>query len=555
MTLKTLPSHELIVAYLSLSSLIFHLLSLGDLDDDWYNSGGLIASCSFFLHALCNFITEVCLLSTSVLLILQQKRPDILTLLFEQVSQLDKKSLMDYATKLSISAAVSMMVRFKLPGPLESFPLCYKISMAVNLVSIVMSSLDFSSFRKLSITESDGSESDRSSISSEGPELQLTKRQRTAMELMQTETSYLRNLNTILKVYKEPLEKAVEDGTPILASEDIRQIFGEFDALHEVHTCIHNDLKELIDNWSEDCCIAEIVNKYSDKLLKVYPPYVNYFEKGKEVIFKEEKNNPLFKEFLTNCLNSPQSLKQPLEALLIRPVQRLPSVSLLINDLHKRTPENLRDYQELIASKEALKKVLSHINEDKRKTEGKMKIFDIVYEVDGCPVDMVSSNRTFISRLEVVTLSEGLYRAGERLALYLLNDKLEVAKWRNRSHGKDAPLLKHIQLLPLENITDVYDIEDNDECRNIMAVAYNAPKTYIENSTVPSPEVERLSILQIFDGKHYKQSFLKNLSKQVEEVTGKTEILKKTEPYQLANRVKKGSKLHKKMSKQKVKAG
>ena len=30
-----------------------------------------------------------------------------------------------------------------------------------------------------------------------------------------------------------------------------------------------------------------------------------------------------------------------------------------------------------------------------------------------------------------------------------------------------------IELLPLENITDVYDIEDNDECRNIMAVAYN----------------------------------------------------------------------------------
>lgn len=50
-------------------------------------------------------------------------------------------------------------------------------------------------------------------------------------------------------------------------------------------------------------------------------------------------------------------------------------------DLHKRTPDTLQDYQELIASKEALKKVLSHINEDKRKTEGKMKIFDIVYEV------------------------------------------------------------------------------------------------------------------------------------------------------------------------------
>lgn len=30
--------------------------------------------------------------------------------------------------------------------------------------------------------------------------------------------------------------------------------------------------------------------------------------------------------------------------------------------------------------------LLSHINEDKRKTEGQKQIFDVVYEVDGCPV-------------------------------------------------------------------------------------------------------------------------------------------------------------------------
>lgn len=30
----------------------------------------------------------------------------------------------------------------------------------------------------------------------------------------------------------------------------------------------------------------------------------------------------------------------------------------------------------------------SHINEDKRKTEGQKQIFDVVYEVDGCPVSV-----------------------------------------------------------------------------------------------------------------------------------------------------------------------
>lgn len=70
-------------------------------------------------------------------------------------------------------------------------------------------------------------------------------------------------------MYKEPLEKAVLEGNPILAPEDIRQVFGEIDAIHQVHHNIHDELKEIVDNWQEDCCIARIINKYSEQLLKV----------------------------------------------------------------------------------------------------------------------------------------------------------------------------------------------------------------------------------------------------------------------------------------------
>lgn len=55
---------------------------------------------------------------------------------------------------------------------------------------------------------------------------------------------------------------------------------------------------------------------------------------------------------------------------------------LLQTDLQRRTPEEYQDHTQLEQSKAALKQVLSHINEDKRKMEGKMKIFDLVYEVN-----------------------------------------------------------------------------------------------------------------------------------------------------------------------------
>lgn len=71
------------------------------------------------------------------------------------------------------------------------------------------------------------------------------------------------------KVYKIPLEKAVQDGSPILATEDIRSIFGGIEDILKVHMQIHQDLSEVIQEWEEDCCIANIITKYQSQLTKV----------------------------------------------------------------------------------------------------------------------------------------------------------------------------------------------------------------------------------------------------------------------------------------------
>ena len=61
-----------------------------------------------------------------------------------------------------------MCTRFILPNTMEAFPLTYKISLAINLITIVTSSVDFSqSFSKLytrddNVCDVDGVESDRS---------------------------------------------------------------------------------------------------------------------------------------------------------------------------------------------------------------------------------------------------------------------------------------------------------------------------------------------------------------------------------------------------------
>ena len=48
--------------------------------------------------------------------------------------------------------------------------------------------------------------------------------------------------------------------------------------------------------------------------------------------------------------------------------------------------------------------VLNHINEDKRKTEGQVQIFEIFSDIENCPPDLVSSHRIFLSKIDVIEL-------------------------------------------------------------------------------------------------------------------------------------------------------
>ena len=66
-------------------------------------------------------------------------------------------------------------------------------------------------------------------------------------------------------------------------------------------------------------------------LIKAYPPFVNFFENTKEMLVKCDETKPRFHAFLKICQTKPECGRQSLQELLIRPVQRLPSISLLLN--------------------------------------------------------------------------------------------------------------------------------------------------------------------------------------------------------------------------------
>ncbi|XP_069720734.1 protein ECT2 isoform X2 [Phaenicophaeus curvirostris] len=319
--------------------------------------------------------------------------------------------------------------------------------------------------------------------------LKQSARWQVAKELYQTESNYVDILTTIIQLFQVPLEKEGQLGGPILAQEEIKTIFGSIPDILDVHTKIKEDLEELMINWTESKSIGDIFLKYSKDLLKTYPPFVNFFEMSKETITRCEKQKPRFHAFLKINQAKPECGRQSLAELLIRPVQRLPSVALLLNDIKKHTAEENPDKIILERAIESLKEVMTHINEDKRKTEAQRQFFDVVYEVDGCPANLLSSHRSLVQRLETIALGDDLCDRGEQVTLFLFNDCLEIARKRHKvigafksPHGHTRPpaSLKHVVLMPLSQIRKVLDIRETEDCHKAFALVVRPP-TELDN--------------------------------------------------------------------------
>ena len=71
---------------------------------------------------------------------------------------------------------------------------------------------------------------------------------------------------------------------------------------------------------------------------------------------------------------------------MIRPIQRLPSVLLLLERLLKYTPTTHADHQQLTNAIDKLREVAKKLNEERGKTEKHLSLFSIVNSIDNCPV-------------------------------------------------------------------------------------------------------------------------------------------------------------------------
>ncbi|CAK1599944.1 unnamed protein product [Parnassius mnemosyne] len=352
----------------------------------------------------------------------------------------------------------------------------------------------------------------------------MSPRQQVFMELLQTESNYVGILHTIVTMFKQPLEEMAEEDSnngknqALLNNTELKIIFGNLPPIYELHQRMLEELHYAQSHWSEEVSIGRLVLRYTPDMVKAYPPFVNFFENTKEMLQQCDRENPRFHAFLKICQTRPECGRQSLQELLIRPVQRLPSISLLLDDILKHTHKNNPDHAALVSALAGLREVMSHINEDKRKTEGQLQMFDIYNDIDQCPAHLVSSHRSFVSRCEVVELSKELSGRGDHLVLFLFTDTMEVCKKRSKAFNSKSPTngmgtmrlgsskpYRHISLMPLSTVKRVVDIREAEDCHNVFALMCRSNQEL----------KEKLYSFMITDETVDKSYFLRQLCRQM----------------------------------------
>ncbi|KAJ1528628.1 hypothetical protein ONE63_007023 [Megalurothrips usitatus] len=296
----------------------------------------------------------------------------------------------------------------------------------------------------------------------------LSPRQQVFNELVQTETNYVGILRTIMTLIKAPLEEMSEEEGPLLDNTELKTIFGHLPPIYELHSKMLQELCWANCHWTDTTSIGSIILKHSRDMVKAYPPFVNFFEQTKEMLSRCDSTKPRFHAYLKVCQSKPECGRQTLGELLIRPVQRLPSISLLLGDILKHTSKSNPDHAALEEALHAIREVMTHINEDKRRMEACMDMFSIFNDIDNCPPHLVSSHRAFVTRVDVIELSNELCGRGDALVFFLFSDILEVCKKRSKAAGSlkspnpGSKHFKHVRLIPLSDIKRVFDVQDRE---------------------------------------------------------------------------------------------
>lgn len=225
----------------------------------------------------------------------------------------------------------------------------------------------------------------------------LRHRQMIIKELIDTEAVYLKDMNVVEEIYKGTAEAC-----PKLDAGDIKAIFRNTDQIVAFSTLFLDDLKAASasvysprsqksrrttntssspmedrssnnleeSDWAKDqkTFVGSNFRMHIEQMRIVYTEYLKSSEQASSRLVALQSDAAV-KVWLGECNLVAKDLTAAwdLDALLVKPVQRVTRYQLLLQQLRDKTPEDHPDYEDLCGSCEDIKTLLEGIDDLKRR--------------------------------------------------------------------------------------------------------------------------------------------------------------------------------------------
>jgi hypothetical protein len=237
------------------------------------------------------------------------------------------------------------------------------------------------------------------------------KRLLVVRELVSTERSYLGVLECLIDCFLKPLSNVLPPG-------ECHVLFPQIETLANYSRSLLEALEAKVNVWHADRSTVGDVFVKMGPFLKATATFVNGHPDACAMA-ERLATTPAFRACTATAMKDPRAKNNPLLALLIAPIQRIPRYVLLLNELLKCTPEQHADRQKLVDALALLRQVADDVNEAKGRADNSRVLLATALRIKPTVGDLLEPHRRLL--LDGVLLDVA---ANRQFRFLLLSDVL-----------------------------------------------------------------------------------------------------------------------------------
>ncbi len=186
----------------------------------------------------------------------------------------------------------------------------------------------------------------------------------------------------------------------LISEKEIRSIFSE---LHVIALYSQTFLADLEERRFENRLLPRPCHAYGDifstmsHFCRSYVQYINNYNAAMTTLCSAREKE----EFSNWITKQERTLGEPLDSVLITPIQRIPRYVLLLSELVRHTPIGYSDRPQLVESLDRMKELAVSVNESKREAEHMQELMRIYYLLFPLPPNFILPHRRFIIQGEL----------------------------------------------------------------------------------------------------------------------------------------------------------